>query len=419
MKGEELKDRRESISTVNTTSNSHLDAGDIDPGGHRRLSDQDPVRALREQSNPERADIDRLFQRGLQALCQGIRDPVEYYTDIDEQQVSEHKILKEANLCLRSSVQQLATENTALKKELSDITAFNKQLAENAEELKKLKEDRKRWEDGIQKIRKLFPDRTNGAVIAMYNRMKLEMAEMSDNEGESDGNTGDAGESEAESSAPEKMSKKDELIKHRLAADNKGSKPLVEYDTTDSETDAKGTSTDRDSLEFDPRTPRPRKRKQTRLVQSQSPRPDFSRRPTTPFWIQAQQRAMTAAGITRDANPVLQSHTLPPASEYAPRIHFRVTSNTDYSADDTQLTLGEHLKKIEGQNLAMHKEIEEQIHRLKRESTAAKERSNQAGTLLRKLQQLGGLLNLSPSEVSTLIDMIKASEFSHAGTTSG
>jgi hypothetical protein len=128
---------------------------------------------------------------------------------------------------------------------------------------------------------------------------------------------------------------------------------------------------------------------------------------------------MTAAGITRDAKPVLQSHTLPPASEYAPRIHFRFTSNTDYSADDTQLTLGEHLKKIEGQNSAMHKEIEEQIHRLRRESTAAKERSNQAGTLLRKLQQLGGLLNLSPSEVSTLIDVIKASEFSHAGTTSG
>jgi hypothetical protein len=81
----------------------------------------------------------------------------------------------------------------------------------------------------------------------MYNRMKLEMAEMSDNEGESDGNTGDAGESEAESSAPEKISKKDELMKHRSAADNKGSKPLVEYDTTDSETDTKGTSCARDS----------------------------------------------------------------------------------------------------------------------------------------------------------------------------
>jgi hypothetical protein len=83
----------------------------------------------------------------------------------------------------------------------------------------------------------------------MYNRMKLEMAEMSDNESVSDGNTGDAGESEAESSAPEKISKKDELIKHCPAADNKGSKPLVEYDTTDSEMDAKGTSTSRDSLE--------------------------------------------------------------------------------------------------------------------------------------------------------------------------
>jgi hypothetical protein len=128
---------------------------------------------------------------------------------------------------------------------------------------------------------------------------------------------------------------------------------------------------------------------------------------------------MRAAGITRDTKPVLPSHPFPPASEYAPIIHSRATLDTDYSADDTQLTLGERLKEIEGQNAAMHKEIEEQIQRLKRESTAAKERSNQAATLLRKLQQLGGLLNLSPSEVSTLIDVIKASEFSHAGTTSG
>jgi predicted nucleic acid-binding Zn-ribbon protein len=65
-------------------------------------------------------------------------------------------MLKKANLCLRSSVQQLATENTALKKELSDIAAINKQLAENAEELEKLREDRKRWEDGIKKIRSAF-----------------------------------------------------------------------------------------------------------------------------------------------------------------------------------------------------------------------------------------------------------------------
>jgi hypothetical protein len=39
-------------------------------------------------------------------------------------------MLKEANLRLRSSIQQLATEDTALKKQLSDITALNKQLAE-------------------------------------------------------------------------------------------------------------------------------------------------------------------------------------------------------------------------------------------------------------------------------------------------
>ncbi|CEL03884.1 hypothetical protein ASPCAL05022 [Aspergillus calidoustus] len=34
--GEELKKRRDSISTVNTDSGSHLDAGDIDPDGHRK-----------------------------------------------------------------------------------------------------------------------------------------------------------------------------------------------------------------------------------------------------------------------------------------------------------------------------------------------------------------------------------------------
>jgi hypothetical protein len=34
--GEELKERRDSISTVNTNSVSHLDAGDIDSDGHPR-----------------------------------------------------------------------------------------------------------------------------------------------------------------------------------------------------------------------------------------------------------------------------------------------------------------------------------------------------------------------------------------------
>jgi hypothetical protein len=83
------------------------------------------------------------------------------------------------------------------------------------------------------------------------------------------------------------------------------------------------------------------------------------------------------------------------------------------------LTLGQHLKEIEMQNADMHKRIEEQIQSLKGELTAAKERSNQAATLLRKLQQVGGLLNLSPSEASTLIDVIKASGFNNAGAPLG
>jgi hypothetical protein len=81
----------------------------------------------------------------------------------------------------------------------------------------------------------------------MYSRMKLESAETSDSQTDSDGDSGDGDESEAELEAPDKSPRQHGLKKPHSAADSKNSKLLVEYDTTDSEADPKGTSRDRDS----------------------------------------------------------------------------------------------------------------------------------------------------------------------------
>ncbi|KAL2784188.1 hypothetical protein BJX66DRAFT_317055 [Aspergillus keveii] len=107
---------------------------------------KDPIPPLPGQPFPANPDVDKHFHQGMDAIRLGTRNLIKYYTSVNEQQASERKMLKDANECLWSSVQQLASENTALKKRLAD----------NVQELKNLMEDRKRWEDEILKIRSAF-----------------------------------------------------------------------------------------------------------------------------------------------------------------------------------------------------------------------------------------------------------------------
>jgi alkylation response protein AidB-like acyl-CoA dehydrogenase len=75
------------------------------------------------------------------------------------------------------------------------------------------------------------------------------------------------------------------------------------------------------------------------------------------------------------------------------------------------LSLGEHLKQRQLQKAALHQDLEEKVRDLQAQSNTAREEAEQAAVLYTKLQQMGGLLNLSPAEAYALMEVVRASDF--------
>ncbi|KAL2859345.1 hypothetical protein BJX68DRAFT_261783 [Aspergillus pseudodeflectus] len=78
-------------------------------------------------------NIDQYYHTSIEAIRFGTRNLESYYAMNDEQ-IAENKLLKEANQGLQSLIRQAFTENATLKKE----------AAENKEELDKLLKEKKR-----------------------------------------------------------------------------------------------------------------------------------------------------------------------------------------------------------------------------------------------------------------------------------
>jgi hypothetical protein len=87
-------------------------------------------------------DIDQYYHTGIEAIRSGTRNLESYYFAMNDEQIAENKLLKEANQGLQSLIRQAFTENATLKKE----------AAENREELDKLLEKKKRWAEDRQNI---------------------------------------------------------------------------------------------------------------------------------------------------------------------------------------------------------------------------------------------------------------------------
>jgi predicted RNase H-like nuclease (RuvC/YqgF family) len=81
----------------------------------------------------------------MEAIRSGTRNLEGYYSAINDQQAAETKLLKEANQGLQSMIFELSTENAGLKR----------QVAENNEELVKLREVKERWEQNAQNLGKI------------------------------------------------------------------------------------------------------------------------------------------------------------------------------------------------------------------------------------------------------------------------
>jgi hypothetical protein len=144
---------------------------------------------------------------------------------------------------------------------------------------------------------------------------------------------------------------------------------------------------------------------------------------TLPSKKQKQQRSKSfpATSASQDVKMDPQSRSSTPATwPWFPTQH-PDTPNTFRSPDtrakpSPQLSLGEYLKRRQLQKAALHKELEVKIKSLKAQSDAVREEVEKAAALYTKLQQLGGLLNLSPSEADTLMAIIRASDFTTTPT---
>jgi predicted nuclease with TOPRIM domain len=81
----------------------------------------------------------------MEAIRSGAKNLESYYSAINDQQIAENKLLKEANQGLQSLMRPLFAENAALKQE----------VAERTEELVELRKEQKRWGENLQNIRRI------------------------------------------------------------------------------------------------------------------------------------------------------------------------------------------------------------------------------------------------------------------------
>ncbi|KAL3484841.1 hypothetical protein BJX62DRAFT_243550 [Aspergillus germanicus] len=86
--------------------------------------------------------VDQFYHTGIEAIRSGARNLESYYSAINDQQITENKLLKEANQGLQSLMRPLFAENAALKQE----------VAEKTEELVGLRKEQKRCEENLQHI---------------------------------------------------------------------------------------------------------------------------------------------------------------------------------------------------------------------------------------------------------------------------
>ncbi|KAL2859343.1 hypothetical protein BJX68DRAFT_261781 [Aspergillus pseudodeflectus] len=236
-----------------------------------------------------------------------------------------------------------------------------------------------------------FPGRTKAAIQNMWHKLRGRNAEESDADSEWEEQSGDEDNDEDEGEiAAEAKTVTDTAV-------NKPTRGLIEYELTGSETDAVDLGKAGDSAAINS--------------------------PTLPSKKQKQQRSKSfpATGASQDVKMDPQScSTTLATGPWFPTQH-PDTPNTFRSPDtlakpSPQLSLGEHLRQRQLQKAGLHKELEVKIKSLKAQSDAVREQAEAAAALYTKLQQLGGLLNLSPSEADTLMVIIRASDFTTTPT---
>jgi hypothetical protein len=248
----------------------------------------------------------------------------------------------------------------------------------------------------------------------MWHKLKARNAEESDDDSEWEEQSGDEDNDEDEGEiAAEAETVTDTAV-------NKPKRGLIEYELTGSETDAVDLGKAGDSAAVGASTDGVLYRGLWANACMGGAQINSS---TLPSKKQKQQRSKSfpATSASQDVKLDPQSRPSTPATgPWFPTQH-PDTSNTFRSSDtrakpSPQLSLGEYLKRRQLQKAALHKELEVKIKSLKAQSDAVREEVEEAAALYTKLQQLGGLLNLSPSEADTLMAIIRASDFTTTPT---